>query len=413
MSKHERLLGNGDLLGAKPRFAGPPYYLVNDTFTTDRAAGAVNGTNAEPGPGRRVVTDTASYVTIAGGKLIFGLNAPFGNAFWLNPALVRAPGRLLLATYLAPTAISNFTYGFDTDTATAGIGDARLTFSAAGLRYSTLTLAAAPVAGIRYWLAIVLRDVGAFLFVQGGGFTQWTLLWILASGNSSPLYGSAIANGTLVSPVEIDDLRVPAALWLPSPLLSDGFSVWGTSDGAGHAEGVTGGLGSGGGGLWPYVEEGLWQASGGIASAAALTGGGVALAYMDVGTLDLIATVKVTRVGGVAGLVVRGDAVNHVRAVHNGTSAQLIKRVSGVDTILINAAATYVAGAEIRVIADGQKFRLFYNNLAIGSEQTIADAVLSTDGYAGIYTTDTGNTFDDFVVYVRGSGGEYSALDAF
>ena len=37
---------------ANPAFVdGMPGYFINDNFTTPLAAGAVNGTNAEPGPG--------------------------------------------------------------------------------------------------------------------------------------------------------------------------------------------------------------------------------------------------------------------------------------------------------------------------------------------------------------------------
>lgn len=39
-------------------------WLVRDTYTTDRAAGAVNGTAAEPGPGNRTVTDASSLLYI-------------------------------------------------------------------------------------------------------------------------------------------------------------------------------------------------------------------------------------------------------------------------------------------------------------------------------------------------------------
>jgi hypothetical protein len=41
-----------------------------------------------------------------------------------------------------------------------------------------------------------------------------------------------------------------------------------------------------------------------------------------------------------------------------------------------------------------------YSGLASGTKQ-------------GLYTNDTGNTFDDFIVYARCTGGEYSALDNF
>ena len=408
-------MGNGDLLGAKPRFVGPPYYLVNDTFTTDRAAGAVNNTNAEPGPGRRLIQDGAAKLSLSGGNAVFSAGGgPNDPQIRLGP-VPREPGRLLVGQF------SMTSYGLEIgfDSGVNGSPDDGVGMSSANTtvrwNLSTVVTVAANALSTIYQVAVVLRATGALHFIKGGAFTNWTLLWITAVGNDA----SAYALLTAVSATSVATsayLRVPAARWLPTPLLSDGFSTFATSaptatDGLGHAEGIAGGLGVGGGGLWPYTQVGTWQASGGVASASALSGG-VALAYLDVEALDLFVTVKVVRNSGVAGLLLRGDATNHVRAVHNGTNAQLIKRVAGVDTTLIDAAATYVAGAEIRAISQGQAFRLFYNNVAIGSEQTIADAGLNTDGYAGIYTTGTDNTFDDLVGYARGSGGEYAALDA-
>jgi hypothetical protein len=72
-----------------------------------------------------------------------------------------------------------------------------------------------------------------------------------------------------------------------------------------------------------------------------------------------------------------------------------------------------VAGAELRVTCEATKFRVYYNNAFIGSEQTISDAGLQSGANHGLYTTNTGNTFDDFVVRARGTGGEYAALDGF
>lgn len=413
MRRMQRLARRGKLLGLAPlgqgqgggvaapdRFIGPPYYLINDTFTTNRSAGAVNGTNAEPGPGRRNLLDSTNQISISGGQLVRaggGLSDPVLR-YVIGGA--RVAGRVL--TWAQPQT---------SDTLVCGYNDSLNTFARDYLYMngaSTFVFGAGN--NVEVWgvfpapatLSIVTRVAGAYTFANG------KLLWISATAATLPIvhvYG--VITGAI-----LDYIRVPATLWLPTPLVSDGFSAWGTSDGLGHAEGIAGGLGAGGGGLWPYTQVGSWQASGGVASASALSGGD-ALAYMDVETLDVIATVKVTRSGGEAGVVLRGDANNHVRAVHNGTNAQLIKRVSGSDTTLINSAATYVAGAEIRVICEGQKFRLFYNNAFIGTEQTIVDAALNTDGYAGIFTTDIGNTFDDFVVYARGTGGEYAALDAF
>jgi hypothetical protein len=128
----------------------------------------------------------------------------------------------------------------------------------------------------------------------------------------------------------------------------------------------------------------------------------------------VIATVKVTVAGGVAGLVLRYvDANNYIICHHDATNVLLVKRVAGVDTTVQTTAATYVAGAELRVIAEATKFRIFYNNLAVGTEQTIADATLLSPLKHGLYSTNVGNTFDDLVIRARGTGGEYAALDAF
>lgn len=401
--------------GGRERFIGPPFYLINDTFTTDRAAGAVNGTNAEPGPGRRTVFDTNGSLSLAGGNLtLVAGGVGVADPDLRYSAIDRAAGRVLVAA--AIHTASGIEIGWDAS-GSGNVSD--------GIRVVTTTLAiraglaattvGAVVAGTAYQYAIVQRGAtGHLYFIKGGAFSNWTLIWVSGVGSSQV---PNVVNLTATTAGTLDYIRVPAQRWLPAPLLSDGFSTFAVSaptatDGLGHAEGVAGDLGSGGNGLWPYTQVGTWQASGGVASASVLSGG-VALAYQDVGALDLIATVKITWVGGTAGLMVRGDANNHVRAVHNGTNAQLVKVVAGVPTTLLDVVATYVAGAEIRLIVQGTAFRLFYNNVAIGSEQTIADAALNTDGYVGLRTTDTGNTFDDLVVRARGTGGEYAALDAF
>ncbi len=60
-------------------------------------------------------------------------------------------------------------------------------------------------ASVEYDVALVLRSVGAFVSIKGGGFSDWTLLWVAATGATATLYPT-LANysgtGTL------DDLRV-------------------------------------------------------------------------------------------------------------------------------------------------------------------------------------------------------------
>jgi hypothetical protein len=158
---------------------------------------------------------------------------------------------------------------------------------------------------------------------------------------------------------------------------------------------------------------GTWGASGGVASASALTGGR-AIAVADAGKADLIATVNCTFSSGTMSLIVRWvDEANHVQVRLTSTNCQLVKVVAGVSTTVSDVAYTYVAGAPLRVICSGDKFRRFYNNVAVGAEFTIADAAIQSATVVGLRTDNTGNTFDDLTAYARGTGGEYdTVLDA-
>lgn len=402
-------LGQG--AGGKPRFV-KPYYLLNDTFTTNRAAGAVNGTRAEPGPGLRTVTDSESKLSLTGGAVALTPKTVQTNGdpgLWYGPQ-TRTPGRLLVAQATPSVNNQAFDIGWDNDQSGTVFGPALLFRSTGVLTERWFGTAAAALmnysGGTTYTFAIALRSIGHFIWVKVG--SNWILLWHLASSNSTPLYPT-IANVNTTATCNY--IRIPATLWLPTPLASDGFSAWGTTDGLGHAEGVAGGLGSGGSGLAWTNQIGTFGATGGAAQASALSGG-IAAATVDSGKTDVLVTAKTTRSTGVAGvLVAYVDANNHIRAVHNGTNAQLIKRVAGVDTNVVSVAATYAAAAEIRVIREGTAYRLYYGGALIGSQQTISDAVFNSVTKQGIYTTDTGNVLDDFIAYARGTGGEYAALD--
>lgn len=416
------LLGAG-LLGAGGgnRHIGPPYYLLNDTFTSDRAAGAVNGTNAEPGPGRRSVTDGNSKMSLSGGQLVV-VTGGVGQA---NPQLLltpvsRTPGRLVVAQVGGIT--ETFAVGFDAATASpvtsgAAVFGIRFAGSSRTLQIysSALPLSVGNWAtATTYQIAVVARETAASYFIKGGAFTNWTLLWTGALGafGAAPLLYPAFVPDAATAVYVADYIRVPSALWLPTPLLSDGFSAWGTSDGLGHAEGVAGGLGSGGSGL-TYTVTGTWGAAGGVASASALSSGS-AIAYAETGKADALVSVAFTRAGGDGGLLLRfADSNNFMSCRHDGTNVVLIKKVAGSNTTVRTTAATYVAGAALTAALEGTKVRIYYNNALVGAEDTIADAALVAATKHGLYTTNTGNTFDNLVCYARGSGGEYAALDAF
>ncbi|HMR01764.1 MAG TPA: hypothetical protein PKA43_00170 [Candidatus Competibacter phosphatis] len=405
-------LGQGGAVGSNPRFLGPPYYLINDTFTTDRAAGSVNGTDAEPGPGRRTVVDNSNVLSLSGGAAICASGASNDPRVGYERVAVER-GRMYIAEIMPGS--TNINVGFGAGNNANNVANI-MTFISGGIVNALLSASvnvASYSTGVLYRICMIQRMPGYFFFIWNDVTEIWQLLAHSFSYGTSgqALFPSFGARGSTT--MDVRGFRIPSAKWMPTPLASDGFGAWGTTDGLGHQEGVAGGLGSGGSGDAWTSNVGAWGASGGVAQASALSGG-IAIATVDTSTADVLATVKATRSAGNVGLVVRyADANNYVYALHNGTNAQLVKVVAGTPTTLVNTAAAYSAGADLRVICEGTKFRLHYNNVFIGSEQTISDAGLASGTAQGLYTTDTGNAFDDFIVYARGTGGEHAALDDF
>ena len=407
--------GQGGGVAHQADYTEPPYYLLRDEFTTDRAAGSVNGTLAEPGPGRRAVTDTNSKLSITGGVLSFATGGA-GNG---DPSIQWTPqqrrtGRLFMAT--VTPSVSTISIGWD-ENAGGTITDAFRFLVSSGrldIRDNTNAVAVGAFAGgTSYQVAIALRETGSFFFIKGGAFTNWTLMFIVQTEGTSPMYPTVAAEGSLTV-ATVDNARVPATSFAPVPLVSDGFSIDGESDGLGHLEGVLlATYGQGGAGVSWTDAVGTWAVTDGALAASALSGGR-AIRTADCGKADLIITVKMTLSSGTMSLIVRWtDENNFVQLRLTSTNLQLVKVVSGTPTTVADTAITYVAGAPVRLICQGSAFRRFYNDAAIGSESTISDGALASATVVGLRTDDTGNTFDDFVAYARGSGGEYdTALDA-
>jgi hypothetical protein len=103
-----------------------------------------------------------------------------------------------------------------------------------------------------------------------------------------------------------------------------------------------------------------------------------------------------------AGLVLNLDNAsnpqNFVIAYHDGTNIVLEKNVNGTYTTLINTAATYSAGATLKVIRKDNVYKLVYNGVQIGSDQTISDVSIVDNTLQGIFSTYSGNTFDNFKI---------------
>lgn len=276
-------LGNlqaGAVVGAAA-FAAGPYVLFNDTFTTDRAAGAIDGTLAEPGPGIRYIgADTNGALSLSSGSAVVANTAAGARdpSLFYN-GIARNPGRILLAQVTSPPSNGNgarIGWGYSNSGATTI--DTAIRFAGATNIGTQEGGSAGPnvanfATGTTYQVAVVLRAAGMAMLIKGGVFTSWTLLWIGNTGSGNPVYPGFQTVGATPG-FSLPYIKVPAVRWLPAPLVSDGFGSWGESDGLGHAEGVAGGYGGGGDGI-TWTGSG-WSATDGKASNTPIVGSDLA-----------------------------------------------------------------------------------------------------------------------------------------
>lgn len=209
---------------ALARGSGGIRYLLRDLFTTDRAAGSVNATAAEPGPGTRAAVDTNNKITIASGVLSFATGQAANDGVWYNQ-ITRAAGRLAMVKVTPSTGNGAPAFGLDADT-TGALTDG-LQFAASSLLRAvpnggTITTIGEYAGATEYTLAAVMRATGLYWFIKGGAYTQWTLLLQTAAGTGD-LY-PAITAQNATSVFTADDLAVPDALWLPDPIYTDTFT---------------------------------------------------------------------------------------------------------------------------------------------------------------------------------------------
>jgi len=201
-------------------------YSLRDEFLTPRLPGAINGTAAEPGPGTRTVVDTLNLLDMGRGRLsVHGLNAVGDPGLWYG-SISRNPGVIFKAITKHIYALSSWMIGFDTNQAGAinecafwlSGGVFRINDGAAGAASSAVFTAST---NISYGIVYALRTTGALFFYKDGD-TNYKLAWIGSSGVNVTLYPGASFNGLLS---DISEISIPKKLWLPAPLLSDGFGT--------------------------------------------------------------------------------------------------------------------------------------------------------------------------------------------
>lgn len=225
--------------------AGWQYAIYTD------AGQVVSGSAAEPGVGARTVTDTENKLSIANGALTFagGKATPvFGDPVIYFPQKTYALGNVYIFAITPSSDSQELMFGLD-EVASSTISDGFDLYNSSVIaaRVNNVDVAVGSFsAGTTYYFALTQHNSkgGSFL-VKGGTYTNWTLLYRWLTSTAYNGYPALLSYNTAYTS---DFLRIPSTLWLPSPLVSDGFpTAFGTTSGTGHAE--TSGLGSGGAGL--------------------------------------------------------------------------------------------------------------------------------------------------------------------
>ncbi len=404
-------------------------YLLRDLFSDTRAAGSVDGTAATPGPGTRVVVDTNSVISVGSGVVTVN-GTPAANDHLTYALVERLAGRLGLIRFIDRSSWAAGASRFGFDAALGGsldIGADAGTPTVFRIKdgvsvIDTVNISASPNPCD---FAFVMRATGGFLFYNDDG-DGWILAWIYDAENADQYF--KVAHQATAVNYTFDNMRIPLALWLPTPIVSDGFAdINGaslddhSSDGLGHAEGVAGGLGSGGDGFDWTERNGTWDIQSNAANAAVPNPGAPgAIATVSASISDVIidCTVTIGAGGNFASILLRysdNDNLWWISANDADNEIQIYERNAGSDTKRASTAVTVPTGSPVtlRVIADAQNIDGYLdggNLVSYGSaalNETAQIHGIQTKNAAGTYT------FDNFVIYPRGTDEEYSALNAF
>jgi len=384
--------------------------LLYDEFSDTRAAGAVNGTPAVPGPGTRVLVDTNSIMSTAGGVLVVNGTPAVNDRFRLG-SVSRVVGQVFKISFPTLTTYpgAGVRFGFYADSGTDLTPSPGLRFTTVpnslqiyevGVSIYSIALSSLD---IPFQAALITRTgIGGWTFAVSGG--KYLLLYIHSLGSATAQWPKLMLTSAGAMDFTVDRWRLPQQTYIPTPLA---YAAFGGGDGAlGNTDAV--GPDGQGSPVVAWVDQvGTWAIATNKATASALAGG-LAIATVPTSSPDAHIRIALTRAGGSVGGSARfQDASNYLRFSHDGTNALCEQVVAGTPTTLRTGAAAFVADALIYLRVSGTTGWLFYNNTAIGVSFTVPASAYTNHG---LYTTNTGNTMDNFEAFPDGTGGEHAAL---
>jgi hypothetical protein len=206
-------------------WSGIQNYALYDQFTTSRLVGAVNGTSAEPTGGTRTVIDTGSKLSITGGQLLSLAATNAANPGLWYSTTSRASGKMLIGEFTATTNGVHVGFGINQTAVPAESILQNGTSLQMKVNNGAVFTIATVALGTTYKVAIDLRSPGGmYVFIKGGTYTDWSLIWIASTGTTASLF-PAITTVNSNTVFTADNLRIPTTLWIPTPLIYDTFSA--------------------------------------------------------------------------------------------------------------------------------------------------------------------------------------------
>lgn len=220
MNRRLLLLGRRAIIG----------YLLRDEFTTNLAAGSVNGTAAEPGPGTRTVTDTSNCIIIRDDVLVINGNAGWGATSISEGAVTRQAGRLMaFSCYIGAAGSQSAIYGFFSQASELNYYHCLdgVYFNANGKIYSwpgNVDTGYTWATQVRYDIIIELKAAGSRVYLKGGILTDWTLISDEGTNATATLYPGCTSQGSYK--LLIDSFHIPILLCIsPSDIQKDLFAA--------------------------------------------------------------------------------------------------------------------------------------------------------------------------------------------
>lgn len=329
-------------------------WLARAEFVTPDAAPLDNPHVAEVGSW--VTADTGSFMSIANGKRVIADSIGSGDPGLWDSLRTRAAGLFMVAEVVVSAA--NPYIGFDTDQAALPI-DA-LGFASSSVinaRVGGTNIAVGSYsAATSYKVLVIQRAVGGCLYlIIGGAFTNWTLLYVSATGTAN-LHAVLAASGTAT--VETNDF-VRVGQFLAAPYSDD---------------------------------YGLTTAhlSGAQSAGQTFTHNADFLAYWTVtrpasGTQELRFRIQ--------------DATNYLQVTIDSTGKlDLDKVVAGVLTNLGTAAAAVGVTERIGIIAAGSALQVFDST---ARRISVTDAVFATATNGKVEALGTSGAVTNLEIYAR------------